>query len=1324
MKCLVCVVNLLVMVAVCSKTLGGEPVLSASFDGPHEGEGVEQATTAPGRTGNAISLESAKDFVRLPIAKGFPYKAGTLDFWMCLNEPWATPAPKEYFSVLQVVGTPDYWNAFFVSIQPSRKKLYFSIGSDPWSVPNRWNANQSVNSSIAEWKPGEWHRVTVSWGRVNAGKADVGKDRSMTLFVDGVRKGVNHMPSTITHVGTSLYIGLGPSRAPAFQSRVDDLSLWSGVLLPSEVEAQSAAASSDPSATWPVESPELDRAPVDQEVSLVSSPLSVRLPKVNGVLQPNEWVDASETTGLLDEMGVPECDDVRIFTKYDEKALYVAVRALIPYPVPESSKTVRKSGTPDYEVILRVQPEGGAVEAFSLNTCDGRRQTVDGPWAGQCVVEDSGEVGGSALTFAKTIWSAEFAIPFDTLARATPVADEAWGFDLQFSFPVGQGKDTPMRTLRWAIPGETALEGGHGQICFRPTLRVVSNSCDLHEIVRGDVKLGVEARDGADRIDAYAFVRFVSPDREHRVKDGVEKTFAVSYAANVAGEKTIESSFLFKESHEQTLVWGLSDVRSQASLFRRAVRLTTKPSILVTPTVIYGKSLLDISVDARLVVDGDGPVACVATLFPEDSAAAVESWTLPPSTNALMHGLFDIAAIAPGTYHFEVIVGDPELPLARIEKDLTIYPKPDWWENDLGKSDLVPAPWTPVSVTGITVDVWNRQYAFASQPFPSQIMTGDRPFLTGPITVEVHDEAGAVTWAETTVSVVHASETEATLAVDVPSARFTLEGKVCVEFDGFMRIDWSLKPKAGEVNLTLIKLHVPIIRERALYLRAASLADFRADDYWEHYACLYPTGPSKYPKRHTVNKKWEFSAEGWLWPERFNHEAWIGDDTGGLSIMFDSDRNFDTDEYMRPVSNGATTDLQITFRNRPFTLREPLRFSMAMQATPVKPLPKDPKRWRVSYRGEATPEGALNLALAVRYSIFRGPGWLEMTPEGKALHASWAKGGVRLTGDNYSNISTAEMPEFGIFGKEWEIVPRIAWGFGHRGTGVMVSMKGSYADFYLWGMNRLIDQGIRGIYIDSSGVLSSENAFNDSGYIDSTGERKATINLFETREAYKRLYRLFKSRVPDSVIWAHPVPITALASFVDITCSGEEWTNGGEDVGVLTPDFFRAAYMVCAYRGIPYLFYPGQPRGYPDTVSYEDMLPISLAHNVFPVNYPVRLYQETWKLMDDWYTTSTWTPYWKNTDQIQSFSPDVKLGLYQKPNGETLILAANVSTEAQQGDIVIVPEALGLRDGHYRVLPVGPGADKATTLTGNRISVKIPRRRCRFFQLQKESSAQ
>ncbi len=132
-------------------------------------------------------------------------------------------------------------------------------------------------------------------------------------------------------------------------------------------------------------------------------------------------------------------------------------------------------------------------------------------------------------------------------------------------------------------------------------------------------------------------------------------------------------------------------------------------------------------------------------------------------------------------------------------------------------------------------------------------------------------------------------------------------------------------------------------------------------------------------------------------------------------------------------------------------------------------------------------------------------------------------------------------------------------------------------------------QGLEGLYIDSSGVLASENQFNDSGYTDPSGERKSTINLFETREAYKRLYNLFKSRVPDSMIWSHPVPITALASFVDVSCSGEEWTDSSSEIENLTPDFFRAAYKVCANRGFPYVFYPGHPRGYPEKIRYEDI---------------------------------------------------------------------------------------------------------------------------------------
>ena len=1319
----ICLPTLLMFAILCAGGARGGNYLVESFDDLHTGLDLRQATRAAGRSGQAIAIESDQAGASLQLPEGaFPFKTGSIDFWVSLIAPWKMPASNQRHSVLQVVGTPDYWNSYSIAIQPDYQKLFFTMSSDPWSVPNRWNADQSVSCTIADWKPGEWHRVTACWDFVNAQDSSGIRLGYMALYVDGLRQGVNQKPNTITHVGTAIYLGRGPSKAPAHPVKIDELSVWDRALSPQEMDSES----SDPPRMAPAKAIQRNHsAPVlcDDKTSLVTSPLAASVPRIDGNVDADEWADANETTGLLDESGRYEFD-ATLSTKHDGRALYVAVDALIHCAVPEASKTARTPDWGDHWVSLRCRAPNGNIQEFAIDTRGQRRQTAEGIWEGQSCVRDSGEVGGTALTFAKTCWAAEFAIPFETLARAVPAPGEVWEFDVVFTFPTGRGLTAPLRTVRWAMPKEGDGMIGAGQLRFDPASRLKSFSCDLAAAVRGKLNGSVLARGGKARIDAYAFVRFLPRQPGDTDCSTYERTFPVSYDDGEGGTRLIESALQFKQSADRIVAWGLSDVRTQALLYRRALQMTTEPSILVSPVVIYGKSLLDLTVDASLVAPAGEPVACRAQLFSADDAVApLATWEMPPSSEGRLHAQFDIAAFAPGEYRLAVRVGDPNAPLAQVLEKIRIHPLPEWWGNALGKSDEVPKPWTPVVVSNATVDVWNRSYAFDSSPFPSRIDIASRPFLAAPMTLEVRDRAGRTTWLSATTSVAETNDMQATLRMEAASPTMKLSGTVRVEYDGFIRIDWSLSPSTNTVEVALVRLHIPIRRERALYLRAASLADFRADDYWEHYACLYPVTPGKGPMQLTVNKKWKFSAEGWLWPERFNHESWIGDDDSGLSVMFDSDRNFDTSEYMRPVSDGDTTDLQITFRNRPFSLDKPLEFSMAVQATPVKPLPHDTRRWRVGYRGEATSAGSEDLALAVRYSIFKGPGWLEMTGDGKALFERWAQGGVRLTGDNYSNISTEEMPEFQIFSKEWEIVPRIAWPFGQRGTGVMVSMKGSYADFYLWKLNRLIDQGLEGIYIDSSGVLASQNPFNDSGYTDPSGMRKSTISLFETREAYKRLYTLFKSRVPDSVIWCHPAPITALASFVDVSCSGEEWTDSSPEIENLTPDFFRAAYMVCANRGFSYLFYPGHPRGYPEKIRYEDMLPICWAHNIPPVHYKVPLYRQTWNLMDDWFTTSQWTPYWKNAHQVRSFSDDVKLGVYQKPDGETLLLAANVSTERRQGEILIFPESLGFHDGQYTVVPSGPEADGAATFHDNRISVEIPRLRCRFFLLRKETTS-
>src|ERR1035437_5262784 len=97
-----------------------------------------------------------------------------------------------------------------------------------------------------------------------------------------------------------------------------------------------------------------------------------------------------------------------------------------------------------------------------------------------------------------------------------------------------------------------------------------------------------------------------------------------------------------------------------------------------------------------------------------------------------------------------------------------------------------------------------------------------------------------------------------------------------------------------------------------------------------------------------------------------------------------------------------------------------------------------------------------------------------------------------------------QSPEFQLFGKEWEGIPLCQQDWGSKDNpdpvAIVCPQSESFRDYFIWGINKLIDDGVRGIYIDYLGTSPCTSPDHKCGYIDKEGKRKPIMNLFTARE--------------------------------------------------------------------------------------------------------------------------------------------------------------------------------------------------------------------------------
>ncbi|MBI3919906.1 MAG: hypothetical protein HY318_00710, partial [Armatimonadetes bacterium] len=271
-----------------------------------------------------------------------------------------------------------------------------------------------------------------------------------------------------------------------------------------------------------------------------------------------------------------------------------------------------------------------------------------------------------------------------------------------------------------------------------------------------------------------------------------------------------------------------------------------------------------------------------------------------------------------GEYVYSLTLTDPDGKTEKAEKKI-VRPNTDWFDNSLGLDDEVPSPWTPMTVSDRNVvKVWGRTYQFGNHPLPRRILhTGDS-ILTQPPELEVETETGpAKIRYEITKREIHKSYVDFT---GKGTARdFTLSWKTRVEFDGFVRWDFTVH---GEPIVRSMKLTWTVNRKFAEYVLDPLLLQTG-------------NGTAKMP----------FSTDG-----QRSTVLWLTSDKKGLCWAPEHDGNWVYDR-----ANGKPIQAEVSDRGgrctvvmiqKPVMIPEGASYHAMFIATPSRPLPRVCRTYR------------------------------------------------------------------------------------------------------------------------------------------------------------------------------------------------------------------------------------------------------------------------------------------------------------------------------------------------------------------------------------------
>jgi hypothetical protein len=1032
---------------------------------------------------------------------------------------------------------------------------------------------------------------------------------------------------------------------------------------------------------------------VPEHLPFVEIPRITAPPRIDGQLNDEMWQHAAALTGLrLLLSGEQSPAQAVFYLGYDDANLYVGVKAMAQGAFVEGKPGRDAAYAGENEgVEVWLAPAAGAVYQFLGWPAGGYydRDQAHGPQWDSAIqyaskVEVLPETVSGIETFDKRRWTAEFAIPFAQLGRPTPKVGEVWraNFCRDLS-ATGETMGNNHRFSSWAVMKSSFdTPGLFGALRFGPQ-GPSTQLLELGQLADGQLSAAGLVSKGRGAVQVTA--RTATRDGRTLVYQQQRLTGKSAAAAPFQIDES------FRSNRPLDAVFSLTvreaDSGRLLSVYEHAFR--SSPSLKVRLIPLFRKDELCVEVDASKL--GALPRSAQVAVFRRNGAERLElarsPWPTATSVTVLRCAL---SALPVGSHELtvELLGADSSEPIGRSALAFERIEKPAWLDNDIGKMDGVPEPWTPIRASGSDAQIADRDYQISDLGLPTQIIAKGETLLTTPARLFMDIDGKESAWQTQPLRITAQTPRHVVYALRAQAGPVRLTGEARLEFDGF--VNWQVKlESATPVTVNALRIELPLVKDRSLYARGKRRA---YGDEVTVTAGLW----GQQETQPVMVANMPTNACGWAWPDKWLAEIWVGDDERGLSVMNQSQRNFIGPKRVTIDRRAADNVLNIHLVSGPFRMTRALEYQLFWQATPIKPLTPNPKLWHL--------HGVAGSKLSVVPPFFeRMYGveyWNGIKPsyaqyinpqEAKAMLAVYGPHRVRVLPYFAVSAAWAESPEFKYFGNEWRREP--TGGFGQsQGEFAIISHNSTYTDFLLEQTRKLIDElGFGGMYLDVSGIASSVNPYQDPCDRDpDTGAVLETLDLLGHREYYMRAYQFMKSGGRDAILYRHGVPVAGIAGFVDHMMQGEEWGGEGHrQYQKLTPDMFRIREMYTQY-GVPFTWYcfHGYWRG-DETggiVPLHTILAYTLPHRVLPNLGHGDIYR-VWDTFDPFWAQGQFIGYWSPKSPVRTQTPGVLASVYFRPDRrEALLVVANWSDQTLDSvDLAIDFQALGINPARAKV---------------------------------------
>jgi len=626
--------------------------------------------------------------------------------------------------------------------------------------------------------------------------------------------------------------------------------------------------------------------------------------------------------------------------------------------------------------------------------------------------------------------------------------------------------------------------------------------------------------------------------------------------------------------------------------------------------------------------------------------------------------------------------------------------------------EVVIPPWTPLKVMGREVQCWGRTHRLNGFGFWDSVKSQKNEVLAAPIRLRAYSGGKELKWELGKPSVTESVPHRVVAAATAKCSALRVENTVAFDYDGFMLCKLRLAP--GDESIDRLSVEIPVKEAYATLFHAVG------DVVRSTYAGFTPEG------------------DGVVWDSRqanttllgnFVPFLWLGDEKVGLCWAAQWDRGWvvdDAEPAFEVVRSQGVVMLRANLIRKTVALTAPREIEFALQATPVKPLPK---RWR-GYTFFASAKNPRAFPFGKNFAIIGSSlNWKGLSGSGdvypgRDTAADWARltqmirmwqepATARSIAGLYTNARWRRVttPDFEYYRDEWVCEPAVIPAKKDRNMACITPCE-SYTDMYLWYMRRMVTEaGVEVFYIDDTFLMPDENIQAGRAYLRDDGRLQPSCRMWEYRRLVKRLATMMHTLGRPPYIAIH-MTTTALVPILSWATSQLDWEIGNRETAELDRmDYVPLSYIRCCSLGqrtglVSYTI-PVRARQSPgsDPALTRTGLALILLHGLTPIVHNdiqlVREYQRALQVLGRFGIDEpdcSFIPYWEDDPKVSVASLDPKTPLelrvsyYRRP-GQCLFVVVNHS---RQGGWVV------LRVPDTRKLGLGLIYDFATLIDGER----------------------